>query len=69
MLTKIKDESNYLKDTDSKAVININNKQLLQYKRLRENALKVNENSERVTTLEKEIELLKQLIRDLQGSK
>ena len=69
MLTKIKDESNYLKDTDSKAIININNKQLLQYKRLRENALKVNENSERVTTLEKEIELLKQLIRDLQGSK
>lgn len=69
MLAKIKDDSNYLKDTDSKAVININNKQLIEYKRLRSNALKVNENSERVTAMEKEIELLKQLIRDLQGSK
>lgn len=69
MLAKIKDDSNYLKDTDSKAVININNKQLIEYKRLRGNALKVNENSERVTAMEKEIELLKQLIRDLQGSK
>jgi len=69
MLVKIKDESSYLKDTNSGAVININNKQLDDYKRLRNSAMKINENSERVTAMEKELELLKQMIRDLQGSK
>jgi len=69
MLVKIRDESNYLKDDDSKAVININNKQLEEYKRLRQNAYTINENSSRVSAMEREIEMLKQIILNLQGSR
>lgn len=69
MLVKIKDENSYLKDDNSKAVININNKQLEDYKRLRYNAYKVDESVTRVAAMEKEIEALKQIILNLQGSK
>lgn len=69
MLVKIKDESNYLKDINSKAVINTNNKQLEEYKRLRHNAHRVDESVSRVAAMEKEIEALKQIILNLQGNK
>lgn len=69
MLVKIRDENSYLKDVDSKAVININNKQLDEYRRLRHNAHKVDESVSRVAAMEKEIEALKQIILNLQGNK
>lgn len=69
MLVKIRDENSYLKDVDSKAVININNKQLDEYRRLRHNAHKVDESVSRVAAMEKEIEALKQIILNLQGTK
>lgn len=66
---KVKDHPNLVRDKNSSAVLNTNEKDLDKYREERHQKLKMNRNIQKIESLERDITEIKSLLKMLVGQK